>query len=216
MVKDITGMKFGRMTVLRLDKVINKKMPIWVCRCDCGNIKSVCSNSLKYGNTQSCGCLNKERSAQKNTTHGMCHTRVYHIWNSMKRRCNNPKDKFYAFYGGKGIKYCAEWDAFEGFYEWAKSSGYKDNLTIERKDTDKGYCPDNCTWATMEQQNNNTSKNIRITINGDTKTLKQWCTELGVNYATAKARFKQKYTPEEIFYKGNFPNGYIHIRKEGK
>lgn len=85
-------------------------------------------------------------------THGLSNTRLYSIFQNMKQRCYNPNDPKYGSYGGKGIAICQEWlDDFEVFYDWAMANGYRDDLTIDRKDNHKGYSPDNCRWITMKQ-----------------------------------------------------------------
>lgn len=117
-------------------------------------------------------------------THGQRNTRLYHIWTSMKQRCCNPNHKYYDLYGGRGISVCEEWLQFEPFYEWAKSNGYNDKLTIDRKDNNKGYSPENCRWTTQKVQCNNRRNNVMLTCNGKTQTLTQWSEELGIGIDT--------------------------------
>lgn len=87
--------------------------------------------------------------------HGLSQTRIYGCWADMKQRCMNPKHKWFDHYGGRGINVCEEWMRFEPFAEWAFSHGYADNLTIDRIDNDKGYCPENCKWSTQQEQSMN-------------------------------------------------------------
>ena len=118
----------------------------------------------------------------------------------MKRRCNNPKNKRYKVYGGRGIKVCAEWeDSFENFCEWALNSGYSDDLTIDRIDNDKGYSPDNCRWATAAEQNRNYSRNHMITYNGKTQCLADWADEYGIGRSTIIQRIKRGWPLEKLF-----------------
>jgi len=92
-------------------------------------------------------------------SHGKSGTRLYGIWNEMKRRCRNPNFIYYRNYGGKGISVCDDWiQSFSVFEQWALSHGYKNDLTIERKDNSRGYNPDNCKWATRLEQGRNTSR----------------------------------------------------------
>ena len=104
-------------------------------------------------------------------THGDHGTRLYRIWKNMKYRCNNPNSPAYEDYGGRGISVCDEWQSYVGFREWAIANGYNDHLTIDRKENNKGYCPDNCRWATPRQQGNNTRRNRVLVFNGEVKTL---------------------------------------------
>lgn len=86
--------------------------------------------------------------------HGGKGTRLYRIWKNMRSRCNNPTNPRYYAYGEKGIKICGDWDRFEVFREWAEKNGYNDNLTIDRRDVEKGYCPENCQWITYQENHN--------------------------------------------------------------
>lgn len=152
---DLTGRRFGRLTVLQRAETI-KKRTMWLCRCDCGNEVAVEANNLKIGHTQSCGCLQKEATSKANTTHGMRASRLYRIWKCMHNRCYRKCYHGYKHYGGRGITICDEWvHDFRAFRDWALANGYNDYLSIDRIDNDKGYSPDNCRWVTMELQNKN-------------------------------------------------------------
>lgn len=208
---DLTGQKFGRLTVIERTKNDPARAPRWVCRCDCGNEKIVFGGHLRDGNVQSCGCLRREvvgaRSAEiarrighDNTTHGMSKTRLYNIWHSMKSRCLNEKDGAYFRYGGRGITVCEEWLKFEPFRDWALSTGYREDLTIDRKDNDGPYSPDNCRWATAKEQANNRryyDQRKWVTCNGETKTLEEWAKIYNIDRATIQRRLKKGYSIEE-------------------
>lgn len=170
---DLTGKRFGRLVVVDRAGTVNRKAT-WNCKCDCGNVLVVHTTHLKSGNTKSCGCLRLDSNTAKNTTHGMRNTRIYYVWCAMKKRCTNKKDPQFNLYGGRGIKVCREWMAFEGFYSWAVSSGYRSGLTIDRIDVNGDYCPENCRWATTEEQNNNKQNSVYFTYGGETNTLGQW------------------------------------------
>lgn len=112
----------------------------------------------------------------------------------MISRCEDPKNKSYYNYGVKGISVCEEWHSVSVFAEWAYNNGYKENegLSIERLDSSKGYCPENCVWADRKTQNNHTSRNHMITFNGETKTMAQWSEDTGISYAALKTRLNRR------------------------
>ena len=177
---DLTGQKFNHLVVLGISGRTQKGQIIWECKCDCGCITQSVGNNLKNGRKKSCGCMT-DRSFNKK--HGMTRTRIYSTWLSIKKRCYNPNNKDYYNYGGRGIEMCQEWkSSFVNFYDWAISNGYNDNLTIERKDNNKDYCPDNCKWIPMSEQSGNRRICRMITYNGKTQNLHKWCEEYGLDY----------------------------------
>lgn len=114
---------------------------------------------------------------------------LYTRWLSMKRRCYNPNDRNYRFYGARGVRVCDEWkDNFESFYQWAITHGFKRELTIDRIDYYGNYEPINCRWITMKEQSNNRRDNHRYCIDGVEKTLSEWCDIYGVSYEKTAAR----------------------------
>ena len=202
-VDDLTGMVFGRLTVIGLNK-IEKGIAFWNCLCKCGHICVIRSNNLKQGIAKSCGCYKKEVSRQlgKKAKHGMSQTRIYHIWKNMRRRCNCETAPDYDRYGGRGISVCNEWDDFQTFYDWAIENGYAPKLTIERIDNDGNYSPQNCKWATNTEQQRNRSKTVKLAYNGETKALSEWCEIYGLNMKTVYGRLHDyKWTnPDEILF----------------
>lgn len=191
-VHDLTGQKFGLLTVIGIADT-NTQKTYWVCKCDCGNMKTVRSDSLLCGSIKSCGCLKRKQdkiNLTKHYRHMMSGTRIYQEWQGMKGRCNNPHDPRYDRWGGRGIKVCDEWqNSFEAFYNWAMANGYKDDLTIDRIDNDGNYEPSNCRWATQQEQSRNRSSNIKITIGNSTRTLMEWCSIFNVNYKNVRDRY---------------------------
>ena len=164
---DITGLRFGRLTVVSHNGKDKYGQMMWLCRCDCGVLVTCLSGNLRYGRTTSCGCLRRDngvKHAKSLTKHGQHNTRLYRIWNTMKNRCHNPNTKNYFRYGGRGVFVCDEWQSFVPFYEWAMANGYQSHLTLDRIDNYSGYSPSNCRWATMKEQQNNkrTHQNKRM------------------------------------------------------
>lgn len=177
----MTGQKFNRLTVIK--HIENYKC---LCKCDCGNVKEISGNHLRSGRTKSCGCLKKEMTMDRNKTHGMSESKEYIIWSAMNQRCSNKNNKGYKYYGGRGIKVCKGWLKFENFY---KDMGNKpQGLSLDRIDNSKGYCKENCRWATRKEQQRNTRYNKMIAYKGETKCLVEWSEELNMNYNTLLSR----------------------------
>ena len=185
---DLTGQRFGRLVVVK--RVDNKgQHPAWLCKCDCGNECIVTGSHLKSGHSQSCGCLQKERTSKSRKRHGLCDSRQYSIWTNMKSRCSNQEDHAYKYYGGRGITVCDEWKSdFQAFYYWAMANGYQDNLTLDRIDVNGNYEPSNCRWVSMKEQSLNKRSNHLITYNGETLTITQWADRLGIDKMVLFAR----------------------------
>jgi hypothetical protein len=113
-------------------------------------------------------------------------------------RCTHESYPSYKRYGGKGIRVCEEWiNSFESFEKWALANGYSGSLTLDRKDSKKDYCPDNCRWATMREQQNNRADNHVVTYNGKSQTVSQWASELGIKTQTLFSRFKRHWSVEK-------------------
>lgn len=191
-INDLTGKRFGKLLVTGMSDRRSGRKTFWVCECDCGNTKTIRSDSLTSGRTESCGCIKEKQDKINLTTnhsHKMSGTRVYHTWQGMKARCNNPKDGRYHRYGGRGITYCKEWEEFEPFYEWAMSNGYSNALTLDRIDVNGNYEPENCRWATWKEQANNKSNNINVKYKGKTLTLMELSETTNMPYDTLKVRY---------------------------
>jgi len=199
---ELTGQKFGRLTVIRRVESNKKGNTQWLCLCDCSNETIAVGYTLKNGRKKSCGCLQRERTGKAATIHGMYGTRLHKTWLGMKERCNNPNYKDYHNYGGRGITYQEEWEEFQPFYDWAMSNGYSDKLTIDRIDVNGNYEPSNCRWADKKTQGNNTRVNRIITIDGVSKTLTQWSDETGVNFRTIWWRHNNGITGQDLIKKG--------------
>lgn len=158
MVKlNLTGQKFGRLLAIK-DAGRNKSQQvIWECLCECGKTALVVSSKLKNGHTKSCGCLQKDVVTANETTHGESNTELYRRWQSLKNRCENPNNKEFHNYGGRGIKVCEKWQTFEGFKEdYYQLSG--DGDSIDRIDVNGDYSFENCRKLTSQGQSINTRR----------------------------------------------------------
>lgn len=190
--KNLTGKKFGRLIAIKQvgkDKKGNYK---WLCQCDCEKEKIILGFSLTGGRTKSCGCLNIEIARQRNTIHGHSRkgkiTRTYRAWCHMIERCTKSDHRQYENYGGRGIKVCQRWLKFKNFLE--DMGECPPGLSIDRTNNNDGYCKQNCRWATINQQNNNTRHNHMITFNNKTQTLTEWAKELKMSTQGLLKRFE--------------------------
>ncbi len=174
---------------------------MWECICDCGTVKPVNGKSLRRGLSTSCGCFNAER-ARSQGTHGQSgrkngnkETVEYRIWSGMRKRCLNPRAQRYERYGGRGISICEKWSDFEQFF---KDMGTRPTPrhSIERRDNDGNYCPENCCWATPEEQANNKSHNIIVLVEGEKMTVAAASRALGISYSSAYRRLKSGKLPK--------------------
>lgn len=202
MKNDLKGNKYGRLTVTGKSGLKRSKgghsSITWNCLCDCGNEVVLTTSALTSGNTKSCGCYKKDRNSKIFTKHGMSETKLYKVWSSIKDRCFREYNKQYRDYGGRGITVCDEWKRdFKYFYDWAIENGYQDGLTIERKDNDGNYCPENCCWIKRTEQSKNRRNCHYITYSGVTKTLSEWCRELHVDRETLRRKEKEMMDGEK-------------------
>ena len=193
--EDLTGRKFGKLTVLEFDRMGPRGRAYWKCRCDCNdevsNFISVRQDGLISGHTTSCGCRTIEALRNRITKHGDCETRLYSIWRAMKHRCDNSNEPSYRNYGGRGISVCDEWYDYETFRDWALDNGYDDDLSIDRIDVNDGYYPENCRWVDAVVQGNNRRNNRFITYAGETHTISEWARLFEVHYETLRHRINR-------------------------
>lgn len=204
---DLTGQKFGRLTVVR--RLSNNKynFAMWQCKCNCGNIKNVSTNSLKSGNTQSCGCLQKEKVKEigYNNNKNKIPIKIRNTLYRMRTRCYNPKSSQYKYYGARGISICEQWmDKENGmlfFYKWAIQNGYKEGLTIDRIDVNGNYEPNNCRWATIQQQANNKRNTRYLIYNNEKHTIFEWAKITNIPLKTIRNRVNKGNDIHKIFNK---------------
>lgn len=200
-MEDITGKKYGKLTVIEQSGKDKHNNILWKCQCECGNVTSVSGYRLRNGVVKSCGCFRKEFPAKRFRRHGLRHHPLYVIWVDMRRRCETEKDCRYKDYGGRGISVCEEWHDFQIFYNWAIKAGYKEELSIDRIDNDENYTPQNCRWATREEQANNKRNNRPICIDGETKNLFQWCRQYNINPSTVITRINRGWSEKDAITK---------------
>ena len=200
-VIDLTGQKFGRLTVLYRGVNLKPRVTRWVCQCDCGKIKTVTAGNLKAGTTVSCGCY---RYDIRPRTHGMTRTRIYVIYNDIKMRCYQKQCRNYERYGGRGIKMCDEWlNDPSAFIKWAYENGYDENAprgacTIDRIDVNGNYEPANCRWTDARTQANNRTNTVYLEYNGEKHSIAEWSRIVGIGRTTLRFRLQSGWSVERI------------------
>lgn len=178
--------------------------------CECGVTKVLVVSNVGPTKTRSCGCFRKARNTERFTKHGHKkndseRTKTYTAWTQMLSRCNDKDRKNYVNYGGRGITVCERWHTFANFLEDMGESPV--GLSLDRKDNSRGYCKENCRWATRVEQNNNKRDNVLITHNGITKTQTQWAEEIGVSRETMHWRRKKGWPVEKLLTPRRRPGG---------
>lgn len=183
---DITGLKFSRLNVIKRASHPSKLGIYYLCKCDCGKEKIIFGNSIYRGMTKSCGCYAKENAKNINYKHGEWSAKnspEYVAWQNIKGRCGNKNRDCYSDYGGKGVIVCERW--FNSFELFLLDMGRRpsDKHTIDRFPNAKGnYEPDNCRWATREEQSRNyVNKNVWIEHDGVRLVQKDWAKKLNVS-----------------------------------
>lgn len=190
-IRDFTNKKIGDLVVKKF-LYADKKNRFWLCECICGEIFIKTTKMLARGKYF---CIKKQKENTKYIY------RIRNVFYNMKDRCYDKRNKSYKNYGGRGITVCDEWlNSVDSFVEWSLKNGYNENLEIDRIDNDKGYSPENCRWATREEQANNKRTVLKIEYQGKTQGLRKWCRELGLPYRkTHKRLFIYKWDIERCF-----------------
>lgn len=187
---DLSGKRFGYLVAY---EYLGKSY--WKCKCDCGKDHVVRSDHLNTEKTKSCGCKKFEMMVKSKTGHKLSNNSAYSNWMHMMSRCYNPKNDRYADYGGRGIKVCERWHSVENFIS---DMGERPSRvhSVDRKDVNGDYCPENCRWATFSEQNMNTRRNVLLTLGDETMPLTAWAHKLGIKPATITARLKYGWSHE--------------------
>lgn len=186
--KNETGKQYGKLTVLGFSHV--NRQAYWLCQCECGKTTVVRGSNLRKKTTTSCGCA-------QSRSNGMSGSPEYKVWQQIKERCYNPKNKAYRNYGSRKIEVCERWlESFNNFYEDMGARPFK-GATVERIDNAKGYSKDNCKYATRHEQMANCRTTRLLSLNGETKCMSQWARDIGVDTKTLAYRLKQGWTLEK-------------------
>lgn len=199
---NLVGDKYGMLTVVEKAGISKNGHTNWICQCECGNVTIVNSGHLREKRgVKSCGCL-CEKVGERTYKHGASQTKLYDIWIGMKERCENRNHKYFADYGGRGIKVCPEWQEFIPFMEWSYKNGYDENAkrgdcTIDRKNVNGNYEPSNCRWVNMKTQSRNRRNTLIIEYNGRKEVLSKLCEDMGINYTKVRSRMQRGRTFEE-------------------
>lgn len=159
----------------------------YLCRCVCGTEKTVNGSNLRRGKSTGCGCVADAKTSTRSRTHGMSREPIYAVWRTMLQRCSSPKFRQYKDYGGRGITVCLRWWKFENFLEDMGVPPFQ-GASLERKDNDKGYEPENVVWANRGSQAKNKRNNVRFEYQGCNLLLGEWAEKLGVKKATLASR----------------------------
>lgn len=193
---DLTGLKFGRITVLT--KAPNQgKRTFWLCICECGKTRPFSTALLRRGESNSCGCTSSDATIQRNLKHGLSKTKEHRIWCGIKTRCFNSRHHSFEAYGGRGITMSDEWrDSFSTFLEDMGPMPSPQH-TIERVNAKGPYAKGNCVWATYEQQGLNRTNTMRMTLGGRTLTLVEWSKITNLSQQTLRERRYANWSDEE-------------------
>jgi len=178
-----------------------------ICECFCGKEFIANLHDLQHGHYQSCGCKKYELIGNKKRTHGESYgstdesgkrrrTPEYHIWDAMKQRCRNPKDKNYLNYGGRGIMLAECWNRYEQFIaDVGRRPG--PNYSLERNNVNGNYEPSNCRWATTWEQSRNRRDNRFVTYKNETMCVTDWSERTGISVATISDRLDRGWDIEK-------------------
>jgi hypothetical protein len=216
---DLSGYRFGRLTVAGRDGYVGNHQVAWVCRCDCGGETRTTSTKLKSGHTQSCGCLQKERASEVQNIHGLCADGRHPLLNTytaMIGRCHRETSQDFATYGARGIAVCDRWRFGEGektgFQCFVEDMGPRPSKrhTIDRENNERGYSPDNCRWATPTDQARNRRSNTTVVVDGKRVSLRSFCQKHNLRYEVIQWRLKEGFSLDRAITQPLRGGGSLH------
>lgn len=210
-IQSYVGKKYGRYTVLSYSHTDSNYQKFMIVKCDCGNTRTVCLGTLRFGSSRSCGCLKNDvfvnMTKKKFIKHGKYKTKEYKIWKSIKARCLNENAVGYEHYGGRGITICKRWE--KSFDNFILDMGYRpsENHSIDRIKNDQGYYPSNCRWATSKEQNRNRRSNVLLTYKGEVLILKDFSIKVNACVSSV-SKYIQLHGAKQavIYYSKKFKN----------
>ena len=178
---DLTGQRFGRLLVISEYGRTKDGSVAWLCKCNCGAEVVVRGYSLRSGHSQSCGCLSREQTVSRSTTHGCYHKPWYKVYSAMMQRCGHWKgasEQVLNCYRDRGIAVCELWQKSpQSLGDWLLAHGWRKGLQIDRIDNNLGYCPENCRVITPKENTNNRRNTCRL---DDGTSLAMFCTSIGI------------------------------------
>jgi hypothetical protein len=195
---NLVGMQFARLSVQSVHPERGTDGGVrWVCLCVCGATNVVLGSDLRSGRVRSCGCLRAEDPNRFKPIHGKSHTSIHQVWTHIHYRCSNQRARRYKDYGGRGIRVCARWSGPDGFVHFLEDMGERPSgLSLERRDNDGDYAPDNCYWATYLQQNHNKRNNHLLTYTDETLPVSVWARRRGLPTSTLHNRLLRGWSVE--------------------
>ncbi len=175
----------------------------WWCRCKCGIERHVSGTNLRNGRSAGCGCRKREELSARATKHGQHKTSTYGIWRGIIQRCHNENNDKYEDYGGRGIVVCDRWKGEQGFVNFLADVGERPSkdYTLDRKRNDGPYSPENCRWATREEQHRNRRDTIHFVVAGVEVCATDVARMCGVHPNTVARCLRLKMTGDQIVEK---------------
>lgn len=215
--KPIIGSKFGRLLVVKYSHslpVNGKQRHYYICLCDCGSEKRILASALNPNGSKSCGCLRRDVTIKRGTSHGLYYHPLWRTYQNIIARCEAPNHKSFHNYGGRGIGMCPKWR--NDFLSFVADMGTKPSPkhSIDRVNNDGNYEPGNCKWKTMKEQSFNRRTNLLITIGEITQPLGMWCRQYGKKYSMVNHRLRKGWEINRALFQENVKTLQEKARRE--